>query len=374
MVKEIRYSAKSSSSGATVAVMSRKGYWLTERPAATGGELFAISTRALKTATVTNLHMESQDAPKKRSLFKRWWFWAIVGIIIVLIVSGSSSSGDSSQSAPVASAQTSGACATSLSTLKGEVQPVTYKELEKDSDSYNGQVVTFTGQVLEIEQNGDNGVMRLSVTDLGDDIWSPTDVVYVTYDGTTTPVQDDIVTVTGTLTGSYTYTSEANYQITLPSMDTCGSDIREASSAKSVANVSVAPASTVSASEPTAPVESASVPVTPPVPASTATWHTAYTYSGNALTQTPAFSMQGSQWKVTYSCTPDADASSSGVQPYFQGWVADTNTNSEASLFANDVDCPSSQTSYAYSQPPGQYYLNVGSMDANYSVTVEDYY
>jgi hypothetical protein len=42
------------------------------------------------------------------------------------------------------------------------------------------------------------------------------DVVYVTYEGTTPFVEDDVVTVYGTVKGSNSYESQAGYNITLP--------------------------------------------------------------------------------------------------------------------------------------------------------------
>ena len=46
--------------------------------------------------------------------------------------------------------------------------------------------------------------------------WNIDDVIYVTYDGTTDFVEEDVVTVYGEITGSYSYTSVAGWQITVP--------------------------------------------------------------------------------------------------------------------------------------------------------------
>ena len=98
-----------------------------------------------------------------------------------------------------------------------------------------------------------------------------------------------------------------------------------------------------------------------------ATWHTVYTYSNNTSVQTPTFAMEGNQWRITYSCTASAI---SGSQ--FNGFIQTASDNGGQS-FASFVTCPSTQTSYIYSQTPGQYYLNLIA-NTSYNVTVEDYY
>ena len=97
---------------------------------------------------------------------------------------------------------------------------------------------------LKSSKSGDPGILRLSVTNLGYGIWDPNDVIYVTYNKATQAVQDDIVTVTGTLTGTETYTSQANYQITIPSMNICSVET-ETAKAASPAVASATPTSPI---------------------------------------------------------------------------------------------------------------------------------
>lgn len=42
------------------------------------------------------------------------------------------------------------------------------------------------------------------------------DVVYVTYQGTTTFIEEDVITIYGTVQGSHTYESTAGHTITIP--------------------------------------------------------------------------------------------------------------------------------------------------------------
>lgn len=107
-----------------------------------------------------------------------------------------------------------------ISKIKGEAKKVDFKELDKDASRFDGTVAKFTGEVLQIQENGNEGVMRLGVTK---DIfgWSVSDVVWVDYKNKTDILNEDIVTVYGVLTGNKSYTSQANFQITVPTMVAC---------------------------------------------------------------------------------------------------------------------------------------------------------
>jgi len=91
-----------------------------------------------------------------------------------------------------------------------------YKELIKNSDRFIGNVVVYSGKVIQIqeEKNGD-GFIRLN---LDNDLFSD-EIIFVNYSKSTDVVEDDLVTIYGILNGSYTYTSQANYNITIPSLN-----------------------------------------------------------------------------------------------------------------------------------------------------------
>lgn len=111
-------------------------------------------------------------------------------------------------------------------------------------------------------------------------------------------------------------------------------------------------------------------PPTPaPIPIPTKSWHTVYTISSSDTKQTPPFNIQGSQWRVTWSCsyissqyptTPTIHAYS--VTGYSSDTVADPST------------CPSTDTTYLYGGP-GTYYFKISIYSATtITATVEDYY
>ncbi len=124
-----------------------------------------------------------------------------------------------------------------------------------------------------------------------------------------------------------------------------------------------------SRSQTPASTTNAATSATPTVPeaanetSSSPSWHVAYTYSNDTDIKTPPFTMHGSEWKITYTCgaaTPD----------YFGGDIASAKDGSYISEIANHPTCPTTQSSYAYGQSPGQYYLDLSSNGPTYSVTI----
>lgn len=104
-------------------------------------------------------------------------------------------------------------------------ETIPYKELEKNPLKYEGTPISFTGEVLQIQEEDVenegafstvNTVVRLAID--GD----PNQILYVTSqsrNGMEEVYTEDTITVFGEITGSTTYESVAGYQITIPSMD-----------------------------------------------------------------------------------------------------------------------------------------------------------
>lgn len=93
-----------------------------------------------------------------------------------------------------------------------------YAELSKNANKFKGMKVKYTGKVEQIQENDNTGkLLVLDVTDLGFGFWK--DAIWVSYDKGTNIIQGDIINVYGILSGVYTYTSEANYNISIPSID-----------------------------------------------------------------------------------------------------------------------------------------------------------
>lgn len=94
---------------------------------------------------------------------------------------------------------------------------ISFAELNKNPDRYAGESYNFTGQIVQIMENSDSTVIRLSVTKQSYG-WSISDIIYVEYDGLTDFVDGDVVTVYGDIYGSHTYTSRAGHIISLPAV------------------------------------------------------------------------------------------------------------------------------------------------------------
>jgi hypothetical protein len=89
---------------------------------------------------------------------------------------------------------------------------VTYEHLKKNAARYAGRPWTFTGKILEISEVGGNTVARIALDDWGNK------AIYVAGPFTTEFVEKNRVQVIGYLAGDYSYTSQANWNITIPAV------------------------------------------------------------------------------------------------------------------------------------------------------------
>lgn len=110
---------------------------------------------------------------------------------------------------------------TSLSpeTFKAQCQDIPYEDLARTPDSYIGQYVKFTGEIIQVIDDGTSATYRINVTQGDYGLWE--DTVLVTYDyqdGQSRFLEDDIVTFYGTSIGLYTYKSTMGGNITIPSV------------------------------------------------------------------------------------------------------------------------------------------------------------
>lgn len=101
----------------------------------------------------------------------------------------------------------------SESEFKSLCKPIDYKQLTKNSDKYRGNRTVVTGEVVEIKEDANGGLIRLATSDGNDDI------VAVIYSGSNDVVEGDKITVYGYVTKDYSYTSQANLHITIPGID-----------------------------------------------------------------------------------------------------------------------------------------------------------
>ena len=234
----------------------------------------------------------------------------IVFIIILAIIGGSGSNNNPAQTT---SSNSQPSLCSDIASLKNQATTVNFNELDKNPDSFNGKIVKFTGQVVQIQEADNYGVIRLAVTKESYG-WSISDIVYVEYQNHTDAVKDDVVTVYGQLTGSKTYESQAHFNITVPSMTACavekGTGITQtAPTTKPTTQktTSAGQTKTQSTQQPVTPTASAPTPTPTPVSSETVSQTNALRAAKSYLNYT-AFSHDGLVAQLEYDQFSHADA------------------------------------------------------------------
>lgn len=85
-------------------------------------------------------------------------------------------------------------------------ETIPYAQLQKDPSAYIGHKVVYTGQIFQIQQQGNVGFMLLSVTNEGYDFWS--DEVWVNYFQKVAGAEGDQLTVYGVVKGSKSFETQ----------------------------------------------------------------------------------------------------------------------------------------------------------------------
>lgn len=96
-----------------------------------------------------------------------------------------------------------------------------YKDIARNPQNYEGKLVTFDGEVIQVLEGYFNTVnFRINVTKNEYDFWE--DTVYCSYtysDNESKILEDDIVTLYGECEGTTTYTSILGQKITVPKIN-----------------------------------------------------------------------------------------------------------------------------------------------------------
>lgn len=105
-----------------------------------------------------------------------------------------------------------------VANFKASAQTIPYNQLNKNADRYAGDRVKYTGQILQIQEDGSSGgIMLLSVTDEGYGFW--TDNIWVNYDRSISSADEDIITIYGTVVGSRSYETQIGGETYVPEID-----------------------------------------------------------------------------------------------------------------------------------------------------------
>ena len=106
--------------------------------------------------------------------------------------------------------------------FKGSCQGYSYDEISRNPDNYKGKPAVFRGKVAQVlESSYSSSIdLRVNVTEGSYGWWE--DTIYVSYtlpEGSSRILEDDIITIYGTLNGLYSYTAVLGNTITLPKLD-----------------------------------------------------------------------------------------------------------------------------------------------------------
>jgi len=255
----------------------------------------------------------------------------VVFIILLAIIGGSGSNNNPAQTT---SSNNQSSLCSDIASLKNQATTVNFKELDKAPDSFKGKIVKFTGQVLQIQEADNYGVIRLAVTKESYG-WSIGDIVYVEYQNHTDAVKDDVVTVYGQLTGSKTYESQAHFNITVPSMTACAVEkgMGESVTQKQPAVTKPSSPKTTSADQTqTQPTQQPATPTTPALSVSCSVSQTSLTVGQTAIWTAQTSGGTGS-YTYTWSGT---DGLSGNTQTITKSYLTAGTKNASVSVVSGD--------------------------------------
>ena len=92
---------------------------------------------------------------------------------------------------------------------------ISFEDLNSNLNKYNGQNFKFTGQIIQINENNGLTDVVLAVTQVNGG-WSPSDLIFVTYNAKTTFNVGDVINVYGEVSGSYNYISASMGELNIP--------------------------------------------------------------------------------------------------------------------------------------------------------------
>ena len=155
---------------------------------------------------------------KKHSqpFYNKWWFWIIVLIMVCNIFS--STNGGENDNISKANNKTAEQVVVSEEEYKASCNIVPYVNIARNPNDYVGQKAVFNGKVIQVQENGNKVVLRVSVTKGEYGMWD--DTIYVDYqrkeDNESRILEEDIVTIYGEIKGIKEYTAVFGNQISIP--------------------------------------------------------------------------------------------------------------------------------------------------------------
>ena len=151
---------------------------------------------------------------KEEPLYKKFSFWFLIISIAIVTISfideGLGSSDDESYSKSNMSIE-------ELQEFKNNCTFISYDDLARNPNRYEGNNYVFTGEIAQVEEDTDQTIYLINVTE-GEYIWE--DLVMCIYTASNVNssrfLKDDIVRFYGTFEGLYTYETVLGSKNTVP--------------------------------------------------------------------------------------------------------------------------------------------------------------
>lgn len=142
--------------------------------------------------------------------YNKWWFWLFVVIVIFAFYPAQ----NNIENINIQSEQT----AISEDEYKSNCETVNYADVARNPNNYIGESVVFKGKVVQVQENGNNVILRVNVTEGEYGIWD--DTLYIEYkrksENESRILEDDIITVYGKMNGIKNYQAVMGNQISIP--------------------------------------------------------------------------------------------------------------------------------------------------------------
>ena len=172
----------------------------------------------IKPTTAATLARPMPCRKKRRSIFKRWWFWIIIGAFLSVLFFATCvriglQSTEKTQVPEISETAYKSMCA-----------EIPFDQLARNPGNYKDRMLRFTGEVIQVIEGTNKAELRMNVTLTNEeDDWAYyEDTIYVTIcmeEGADRILEDDIITVYGVCTGAHSYKSIFGQKITLPGID-----------------------------------------------------------------------------------------------------------------------------------------------------------
>ena len=181
----------------------------------------------------------SPHKKSKRPIYKKWWFWLIIGFVFFIIIIGVS--GDDSDSGPATELSSSEISSKPTQTenvtsqhsqlsyeeILATYEEIDYQTLARNPNSHKGKKYKFIGKVIQVVEPtfGNTVQLRVNVTKETNEYidyitWN--DTIYTTVKlpkDSDRILEDDIIVFYGECDGLYTYESVLGSSISLPKIN-----------------------------------------------------------------------------------------------------------------------------------------------------------